>query len=773
MQRLTLIIIFFLSGLAALIHQLVWMRQATLLFGGNVYAYSAVFVATLGGAALGAYWLGQWADRVKSPLVIYALLQVGLGLLGALAPFALLAMRPLYTTIAQWFAIDSAWINATRVYFAMLGLMVPSLLIGATLPFMARAFVRQAGCVGRQLGQLYMAQMAGAAVGSGLTGLVLLPSLGAYETAYVAAGLNGLLALGTLWIARSQPQWPGAPQKRVRKLPRLKKSSLPPEAPPAAPSGIGSITAKFVFVAYTLSGFIGLGDALIWTRILSTFTANTVFSFSIVLSLFLLALAAGSGIGIWWTRRRAITMMHFAHVEILIGLTAMLTLFIFAWAPNWGWLTTAFSNNLLTHSILLELWLGLLTVFVPAALLGLLFPVVTSLYTQESAEAVGKQVGRLYAFYTISAILGALIVAFVAIPRIGLQATAATFSVLNLIIGVVASWLALTHSVQSRLVPQGGLALGIALILLLPPGYYLGFHQGATEQMKFYAEGPETIVAVFDAPDQKSKRMFVNGGDEVATDPTSLRAFRLLGHLPALLNPEAQSALMLGFGNGIVTGSLNTHNLARIDAVDRSTEQFKAAELYQPENYNVLHSQVLHKFREDERNFLAQTLDNYDIITTDILQPVNANRWMLFTQEFYNSVATHLTPKGLFMQWLPFDQLSEPDYKQIIRTFQTTFPNATLWYTGGNQTLLLAPPYPLSKERLLAMLGSGDPGDTVVPDDLGTPAEIASYLVMDADALQTYGGRGLLVTDQNAFFLPDAEGTAKLRQMLEAGPKAP
>ncbi len=773
MQRLTLIIIFLLSGMAALIHQLVWMRQAMLLFGGSIYAYSAVFVAVMGGAAFGSYWLSHWADRVKSPLVIYALLQLGLALLGALAPFALLAMLPLYTTIAQWFVIGSAWINATRVYFAILGLVTPSLLIGATLPFMARAFVQQAERVGSKVGQLYAVYMAGAALGTGLTGLVLLPSLGAYETAYVAAGLNGLAALGALWIARRQFRLPSEQAKRARRLPRLKKLSPTPEAPAASMPGMLSITPKFVFVAYTLSGFIALGYTVIWLRILSTFTVNTVFSFSISLSTFLLALAVGSGISAWWARRRSTTMMHFAHVEILIGLTAMFTLFILAWTPNWGGLETIFPNNLLTHTLVLEFLLGLLTIFVPTALQGALFPLVTSLYTQESADAVGKQVGRIATFHTVGAILGALIVGFVAIPLIGLQATAATLSVINLIIGVVASWLSLTHSAQSRLLPQGGLALGIALILLLPPGYYLGFHQKSTMQMKFYAEGPETIVAVFDTADQKSKVALVSGRDQVTTDSISLRAFRLLGHLPALLNPEAQSALMLGFGNGIVTGSLNSHNLTRIDTVDPSADQFKAAELYQQENYNVLHSQALHKFVEDERNFLAQTPDSYDIITTDILHPVNANRWLLFTQEFYNSVAIHLTPDGVFMQWLPFDQLSETDYKQIIRTFQTTFPNATLWYTGGSNTFLLATPYPLTKDRLLAMLGRGSPGDTVVPDDLGTSAEIASYLVMDADALRTYGGSGPLAIDKSAFFLPHAEETAKLRQMLQTGQKAP
>src|SRR3954451_1763698 len=155
MQRLTLLIIFFLSGMAALIHQVVWVRQATLIFGVSVYAYSAVLAAFMGGAALGSYWLGKRADQVKSPLLIYAFLQLGIALLGALAPFALTALLPFYATVAQWFTVGSPWITVMRAYFAILVLAPPALLIGATLPFIARAFTRQAGRVGSDIGQLY------------------------------------------------------------------------------------------------------------------------------------------------------------------------------------------------------------------------------------------------------------------------------------------------------------------------------------------------------------------------------------------------------------------------------------------------------------------------------------------------------------------------------------------------------------------------------------------------------------------------------------------
>jgi spermidine synthase len=272
-------------------------------------------------------------------------------------------------------------------------------------------------------------------------------------------------------------------------------------------------------------------------------------------------------------------------------------------------------------------------------LLGLLFPMVISLYTQEQAETAAARVGLLSAYNTAGGVAGALITGFVLIPLIGLQNSGALLALINLGLGAYLLW-------QTRLMPPqqhpamsfAGVGVGLLLFILLPAGYYLGFRAEPTEQMIFYEEGVETTVAVFEVPEQNFKISFVNGRIEVPTDEISMKAFRLLGHLPAILRPDAQRALMLSFGNGIATGSLASHGIPHIDAVDLSAEQFAAAELYWIENYNVLRNPHLHSHVEDGRNFLLQTPYTYDIITTDATHPVNSSSWALFTQEFYQSV---------------------------------------------------------------------------------------------------------------------------------------
>lgn len=278
-------------------------------------------------------------------------------------------------------------------------------------------------------------------------------------------------------------------------------------------------------------------------------------------------------------------------------------------------------------------------------------------------------------------------------------------------------------------------------------------------------------MAVFEVPESNFKVSFVNGRIEVPTDEISMRAFRMLGHLPALLKPDAQRALMLSFGNGVATGSLDTHAIPHIDAVDLSAEQFEAAELYWQENYNVLRSPRLHKHVEDGRNFLLQTPHRYDIITTDATHPSNTSSWALFTREFYESVADRLAPNGVFVQWMPFHSLLESDYKMIVRTFAAVFPHSTLWYTGGSHTLLVATPQPLTAadlDRLVALVEA----NPIALADLQKASYVRAYLAMDTPVLRRYVGDGPLSTDDRAFFLPYADDVEVIRRQVMAAQTA-
>jgi spermidine synthase len=473
----------------------------------------------------------------------------------------------------------------------------------------------------------------------------------------------------------------------------------------------------------------------------------------------------GGWIGAWWVRNRRVTVADFAYIQSAIGLAAFGTLFVFARLPALT-LEDAFGVYSLTNVIYFEFLLGFLTLLLPTILIGLLFPVAISLYTQEQAERAATQVGLLSAYNTAGGVAGALLTGFGLIPLLGLQNSGALLALTNLGLGAYLLWSKqVGPSKQSPLFNFAGVGVGLLLFALLPAGYYLGFRSEPTEQMVFYEEGVETTVAVFEVPEHNFKISFVNGRIEVPTDEVSMLAFRLLGHLPAILRPNAERALMLSFGNGVATGSLASHGIPHIDAVDLSAEQFAAAELYWIENYNVLRNPRLQIHVEDGRNFLLQTPLTYDIITTDATHPVNSSSWALFTQEFYQSVRARLSEDGVFVQWLPFHNLLEPEYQEILRTFQAVFPHATLWYTGGSHTTLVATPTRLTEEGLRALLQQAADQPTLTTD-LGPAPALRAYWIMDEDAMRTYAGNGPLTTDDTAYFLPEDQDNERLLQMM-------
>ena len=757
MRRTWLLVLFFLSGISGLIYEIAWVRQASLTFGVSVYAYSAVLAAYMGGMALGSYLAGRWIDRARRPLRIYALVQIGIAVLAVLSPSVLSTLDGLYAAVARALRPGLGQLTLLRLCLSILTLTPPTLLIGAALPVMSRVYAAQNGQVGRDVGRLYAANTAGAVLGCLATGVFLIRLLGLRETIALGAALNVLVAGGAFWLNAS---WPAAPvSARIRPSSRRGRRR-------AAAAPLSRQTLRYVAIGYAISGFVALGYEVVWARILSIHTLHAVYSFSLMLTVYLTGLAVGGALGTWWTRRRAVTLLHLGALQMGIGLLAIAILFVFARLPSIT-LESVFGEYSIRNEMSYEMLLASITVLPPTLLIGALFPIVSSLYTGEQTEALGGRIGVVSGLNTGGSILGSLATGFVLVPWLGLQNTALTLSAANLALGAGALWLVGKARPRMRWLSLPVALVAVIMALLIPEGLYLGFREGPSEHLVFYREGVETTVAVFDVKTHDFKISFVNGRTEVPTDEVSMRAFRLLGHLPPLLRPNARNALMLSFGNGIASGSLSTHDIPTIDVIDLSQEMIEAAEIYSEENHDVLLDPRLHLRVEDARNFLLQTDVRYDIITTDATHPSNASSWALFTHEFYTLVHQRLAADGVFMQWLPFHSLSEADYKSILRTFQSVFPHATLWYTGASHTFLVSTPQRLTEETLAHALDRATDNPSV-QEDLGSPAVIGSYLLWNEDALAAYAGPGPLVTDNNAFFLPSNAETMNIMATVQA-----
>lgn len=780
--------LFFLSGLSALIYEMAWVRLLSLSFGVSVYAVSTVLSVFMGGLALGGWMFGRQIKRQRQlsflqrfalhpGLALYIALQIGIGVYALLTPWLFHGLTNVYVWASRMAGLESGQAAILRIVLAALALLIPTTLMGGTLPALSQFLTAYQRERSQAIGALYTVNTLGAVLGTLLAGLLLIRFFGTTMAIISAAiidlliaglaiwGLSGLIEPVQAETTSYRPIQPEPNRQQRRKAAR--RSASKAADTPGVIAAPGERQRKIVLISYTISGFTALAYQVVWTRLLAIFSLNAVFSFTIMLATFLTGLALGSALltrRVEYMRR---PMALFGGLQLALGVCAILVLFVFARLPS---LIASFAlRSSYTSAIWSEFFAAALTLFIPTLLMGALFPVAARIYAVKhegpaADDPVGQRIGRLYALNTLGAMLGSLIAGFGLIPLLGLQHSVLLLATLNLTLGAVALFNQGSGSQLSRRTVIGlGSALAIATgaTLLLPPGFYLGFREGATEQMVFYKEGVDATVSVFEVKNPPLKISFVNGRSEVPTDSQSMRAFYVLGHLPPLLKPDAQNALMISFGNGIATGAMSRHNIPKIQAVELVAEQVQAAQLYTAENRNVLANPRVQIAHEDGRNYLLRSTEHYDIITADATHPINTSSWALFTSEFYQQVRAHLTPGGVFVQWLPFHDLAEEDYRRIVATFASSFPNTTLFYTGGVHTFLVATPEPLTRERLAALEAHIQTAG--ISDDLGDATRLASDMLMDTQGVAAYTAGAKPVYDDSAFFIPQMNNEQILR----------
>jgi spermidine synthase len=762
--RNSVLVLLFLSGFSSLVYEVTWMRLLSLAFGVSIYATTAVLTAYMGGLALGSWLLGRLGGRrgrdVAQPaslLRIYALLELGVGIFAIFTPLIFSALTALVVWLARQFSPDFYTYNLMRFGLSAVVLLIPTILMGGTFPVISQLLARRESRQGAELGNLYAVNTFGGVLGTFCAGLFFIRLFGTSNTITLAAILDGLVALGAFYYSRQSSLFVEAsrPKRRDRRSPSR----------PAVPSGnpLLASSPSLILWAYALSGFIALGYEVVWTRLLAIFSLNAIFSFTIMLTTFLIGLTVGSRLAAQWVDRSQHPLRLFGSLQLGIGVSGIGVLFVFAQLPALQ--EKIFQGVDFGTQVTVEFFSAAITMIAPTILMGAAFPVAARLYTASTLSpegreraGVGERIGQLYALNTVGSTLGSLVAGFVLISFLGLQRAALTLALLNLALGVGVM-------LAARALPKwqlsGAVLAALLGIFLLPTGIYLGRDEPSQTYLIFYREGIDATVSVFEDKDAGLKVSFVNGRSEVPTDAESMRAFRFLGNLPPLLEPEARSVLMVSFGNGIASGAMSRHPIEKIESVELVAEQVEAARLFTQENRAVLNYPGLHITIEDGRNFLLRSDETYDIITVDATHPINTSSWALFTREFYRLARQRLQADGIIIQWLPFHDLAEKDYRAIVKTFQSVFPHTTLWYTGAIHTFLVGTPQPLARADVLTL--DALIRERGVADDLGGAQQLAGYYLMDESAVKTYTAESGTITDDRAFFLPALEMEAVLR----------
>ncbi|HET7295097.1 MAG TPA: fused MFS/spermidine synthase [Vicinamibacteria bacterium] len=675
---------FLLSGASALIYQIVWLKQLGLVVGTTTAAVSTVLAVFMAGLGLGARYLGGLADRSGSPLRLYACLELGIALYALALPRLLDAAGPAYVALARGATGSPATLLSLRIALGFGLLLLPTLMMGATLPVLVRYVAGGARRFGRDLGTLYAVNLWGAVAGCVVTGFVLIRFLGVRGATLAAVLTNLVVAL--LALVRSSLD---------RTAGSASLEAPGPEEPTADPSEISRAALWGVVLA---SGFVTMAFEVLWTRILVFPFQSTVYAFTIILATFLAGLALGSGLyARLESRVPPLTLLALA--QLGAGLTALLL------APVAGRpqaLIDAFSN-----------WLGFsggvflaamalcsaLAMLLPATLMGVVFPLGTRLLAGELARA-GRSIGGAYLVNTVGSVAGSLTTGFLLIPALGLKTCLLGLCAGQALLGALfLTYCELPRRRRLRLL-AGALA-GLVVAVWAPLRVLRGLspfdavereHPGAV--IEAHRDDATASVSVVRDPNG-SRTLRIDGFDATGDDVPG-GYMPMMTHVPLLLHPDPGRMLVICFGAGRTAGAGLLHPGARIDVVDINRAVFGFARFFREANHAVAESPRARLIPDDGRNFLLTTRERYDVITQEPMPPRFAGVVNFYTREYYALARERLRPGGVVVQWLPMHLLTLEESLRIVRTALDVFPETSLWLHSSTGILVSRAGGPLS-----------------------------------------------------------------------------
>lgn len=689
------LVCFFFSGAAGLIYQVVWTRMLTQIFGNTTYAIATVLSAFMAGLALGSYWFGRIADRGKNDFLLYGILEAGVGVYGFLIPGLFRLGQMIYNPL---FRLNDSYpliFNLMLFFLCFIFLVLPTMLMGATMPVLSRFFVRSFTHLGRRVGDLYATNTLGAVLGCGFAGYYLIPTLGMRTTVYVAAILNLTVAAMIIVVDRL----------RIREPVEfaVPATETVDSNPAAAPSWLGWV----LLVCFGLSGFSALVYENAWTRALTLVIGSSVYSFTTMLLTFLVGLAIGGFLFGRVLGDRNIKVSTFGAIELWIGLTALATIPLFEKLPLiFLRLIHAFGDKF-SMFLSSQVLLSSLVMFVPTLFFGMTFPLVARLFTQ-SLYRVGSSVGTSYAANTVGAILGAFAGGFILIPWIGVQNSIIFAVAINLVVG----WILVVVDPQLSRVPR--FALGVivlAAVVLVPlkmPRWdryiltsgvtiyadryenlardSLRLEEMHRDQMLYYEEGLTATVSVHKIG--KDYIYFKSNGKIDGSHGDSLSQL-MTGYVPLLLHPWGETAAVIGLGSGMTAHAVAAFPLREIEVLEIEPAMAKVAEFFHDKNGKVLEDSRVRLIPTDGRNYIVASPKLYDIIAAEPSNPWIAGIANLYTREFYDVVKSKLKEDGIFAQWFHNYSMSPDDFRMVFHTFVEAFPNVSLWGMKESDFLLI------------------------------------------------------------------------------------
>jgi spermidine synthase len=739
-RRPVILAIFVLSGAAALIDEIVWSRQLVLVFGNTTQAVSAILTGFFGGVALGSFFGGRIADRVRSPLRMYGLLELALAVVVVVTPISFRFIDDLYRGIYPTLEGSPQVLALVRVMLAVLALAPATVMMGATLPTLTR-YLARGGTLAGAFSRLYAANTVGAILGTVLAGFVLIELLGLSGALAVGAGCSAAAGLAALWLSRapSMPAPDAAPETTARPTP-------PSETTTPRPAGAtaGHPAPRLALTVAFISGLTSLGYQVAWTRLLASGTGNTTYVFTTILATFLVGIAIGAVLFAALRSRLGDPLRLLAASQVLAAALALAGLVLVLVAPH----TPTPGKPFETLGALIGS--ALLVVLPVTIVLGVAFPASSALLEDDTAHA-GAGSGGLLAVNTVGAILGSLVVPFVLIPLLGSPVLVAVLAATNATLGIVLGWRLVAGRAGRAIAAIGVVVAAVIVVTAVRPGVLIQPTEAyvASAGGQIFESTEDEIASVQAGQISFTPELWVAG-----TSMTLLTVdAKLMPVLPLIARPASTHALVVAFGmgsafRGALIAGLTAEAIELVPSVPKMFGHYysdAAAVLANPRGRVIV---------TDGRNHLELTDRRYDIILTDPPPPIESSgAAVISSKEYYEAGQAHLTDGGIMMQWLPYGGLAA-DFNDHIRTFASVFPEVTLVKGAGGYGI-----YMLGSSRPIAF----DPAN--IREVLGRPGVLA-------DISSAYDSPATTIDDWMAVVARQTwqTGGEAVRQAVGSGP---
>ena len=729
--------LFFLSGISGLIYETVWFRVLARVLGVTVYANSIVIAAFMLGLALGSYFIGKRVDKTKNLIGLYAMLEVGIGLTALFVFLLFNHLIPVYRSIFGLFNGNPVAYRFVQSALLFSLLVIPTFLMGGTLPVLAAQTKRYGTSFANQMGYLYGLNTLGAVFGVALSGFFTIGIAGEFKTVLIGVGLNFLVgAIAYLVIGRGESIDAA--------------TAVTEEHVEVQISDHSSRLRSLVLISYAFIGFTSFAIEIIWTRIFQLQLGTSVYAFSMVLVIYLIGSALGSLIGGRYFARIKQPILMLGFLIMGISIYMILGTYIFCLHKADGLLVyLSFSRVVVPFAV----------IFPVTFMLGFLFPIVTHSYVQKT-DSIGSGMGMLYSMNTLGCILGSLICGYIMISFLGTRGTIILLSLINGTMGLIVLLEATKGSTGVVTRATAGITLGgiiVAGIFSPDPFFYVEkkmVYSDPSRNMEIYyhKEGVAATTTAFGSKTNPlDKHIFINGIGMTELVPET----KFIAHLPILLHPDPHEMLVICFGMGTCLRAASTHTTVNCDAVELIGEEFETYKYFHANGPEVLALPRIHHYIDDGRNFLLMRDKKYDVISIDPAPPIySAGTVNLYTTEFFNLCKSRLTPNGVMCLWIPTS--SYPEVRMIMKTFLTVFPEVTV-YGGikdpGEIMIGRLSKQPIDTARFIAA-----EKDSAIMHDMNewgmmfkSPVDMLNEKILDRDQLEKIVANDKVISDNHPY----------------------